>query len=273
MQNVKVSVVFNSTGVSNVAGFENYSIDFDGYKTSIYHRSRAFHFMRRTAVRTQVSCDFDVFPQSWFLFLSQMPQGQVSIRAKRGELFFEPPVAVFLPPFKLIRWKQYPGDSDWIAIRGETELPVELGTDPFVFKWDVEQNVASLDDIIGLIRKGQRDAVSIPAELTGSRLARSLKDAIDLGFDSSASLEDICAELGVRPNSMSHTFRSCYGVSAKDYRNRLQVNQAIRKLSFEGMSLTDACYEAGFDEYSSFYRQFRNWLRVRPSHILPDQCL
>lgn len=249
--------------------FKAYKIQFENYSTLIYQLTPKLHFLQRDQEVREIKYNFDVFPESWFLFLSNMPEHQLSVIIKDREFVLLPPKAIFLPPYSIIRWKQYPGDCQWFAIRGETKLPDKLMvSDPFTFSWDLEIEFNSLDQILNIIKNGKDNSVKLPVELNKSEVAKLIKKEIDQGFESNIKIVDICTKYNLSLDSVSHTFKSCYGVSPKEYQNRLQLNQALRKITFEDKNLTEACFESGFEEYSNFYRQLKKWLKIGPSKIL-----
>ena len=248
---------------------KGYKIQFENYSTLIYRIAPKLSFLQRNQEVTSIKQNFDVFPESWFLFLSNMPVGQVSVVIKGREIFLVPPKAIFLPPYSLIRWKQYPGECKWFAIRGETKLPDQLMvSDPFVFSWDLNLELKSLEQILDVVKKGKDNSENLPAELNKSDIAKIFKKEIDQGFESNIKIRNICKKFHLSLASVSHSFKSCYGVSPKEYQNRLQLNQALRKITFENKNLTEACFESGFEEYSNFYRQLKKWLKTGPSQVL-----
>lgn len=187
-----------------------------------------------------------------------------------GDVEVQLKTAIFLPASKIIRWKLFPGNVKWYAYRGETTLPKELQTEAFMFSFSEIPMFKNSNQIFEFILQNKGQAKSLPSELTSSLLARKIKNHLDQDFEDlkNSKLSEMAMILGVKPNEMSQSFKKCYGMNPVEYKNRLKLNKALYKIWLEmDSSITDACYESGFDEYSSFYRNFIKWLNVEPSYF------
>lgn len=64
-----------------------------------------------------------------------------------------------------------------------------------------------------------------------------------------------------------HLFKSETGITIGKYISEKRLFMA-RKLIQRGISVTDACYQSGFRNYSAFYRAFKNKYHYSPKNII-----
>ena len=81
------------------------------------------------------------------------------------------------------------------------------------------------------------------------------------------SNEELAGRVGLSATQLQRTFKSVIGVPIRRYRlwYRLFVTAAFMA---HGLSLTEACLEAGFSDASHFNHTFKSMLGIKPSHIL-----
>jgi AraC-like DNA-binding protein len=78
----------------------------------------------------------------------------------------------------------------------------------------------------------------------------------------------LAAIAGLSPAAFSRSFRRHTGMSPVQYVNRLRINLACQLLmSEEDRSVTDICYEVGFNNQSNFNRQFLAQKGMSPSRF------
>lgn len=245
-------------------------IEFKNYSTTIFQISEELQFMERVHRFSTEKNDFDVFPSSWFLIFPEHTNSKVFLKTIFGDLEVKSKTVVFLPAKKIIRWKIYPGDIKWYAFRGESELPHNIPNEAFWFHFSEIPMFQNVEDIYSFISKNKMNSKFIPSEMTGSSLAREVKKVIDEKFDDleDNALATIANSLRVLPNEVSIVFKKCYGMNPIEYKNRLKLNKALYRIWLEeNNNITNICYESGFKEYSSFYRNFIKWLNVEPSYF------
>lgn len=79
---------------------------------------------------------------------------------------------------------------------------------------------------------------------------------------------DLAAIAGQSPGAFSRAFRRHTGMSLVQYVKRLRINLACQILmSEESASITDICFEVGFNNLSNFNRQFLAEKGMPPSHF------
>ncbi len=78
--------------------------------------------------------------------------------------------------------------------------------------------------------------------------------------------ETAVAELvGQNPSSFSRSFRKHAGISFVQYINQLRIKMSCEMLTNSALSVTDICYQVGFNNLSNFNRQFLAQKGMPPS--------
>ncbi len=87
---------------------------------------------------------------------------------------------------------------------------------------------------------------------------------IQNNFHSDISLLDISDAAGVTPSYMSSIFHRDCGVNYKDYLSNIRFDYAKKLLEYSDMTVTDICYESGFNDYANFERNFKARFGISP---------
>ena len=87
----------------------------------------------------------------------------------------------------------------------------------------------------------------------------------------SLTLGDAAASVHLSPGYFSELFSETVGQNFKSYLTDLRMRNACRLLANTDMSVTDICYECGFESFSNFMRTFKTRyglspLKFRTSH-------
>ena len=79
---------------------------------------------------------------------------------------------------------------------------------------------------------------------------------------------DLAAAAGMTPSAFSRSFRKHTGMGVVEYVSRLRINLACQMLMNEAaMSVTDICFNVGFNNLSNFNRQFLRRKGMPPSRF------
>src|SRR5690606_8791509 len=111
----------------------------------------------------------------------------------------------------------------------------------------------------------QRDSVGATGTLKGNlrhhdqdRMLR-LRSFIDTELQQPFAQPTMIAELGRRfglsPSALQRQFRSAFGTSVNDYRRVMRLHQARTNLE-QGVSITEAAYQAGYSNAANFATAF-----------------
>lgn len=87
---------------------------------------------------------------------------------------------------------------------------------------------------------------------------------IDLHFVESPSINAVAEAIGKSPNYFSKFFKRSTGLHYSDYLNVRKVECAEMLLRFSNMSITDVCFNCGFNSLSNFLRVFKELKGMRP---------
>jgi len=90
-----------------------------------------------------------------------------------------------------------------------------------------------------------------------------VKKAEALLRNNALSTEEI-KKLGVSQNHLSFLFKKYYGLSPKEYKDKIRILKAQKLLSETTMSITEITYHIGFNSPSAFYSFFRKHLQITP---------
>jgi len=98
---------------------------------------------------------------------------------------------------------------------------------------------------------------------------------IEENLTSSITIDSICEELYITKSHLHHLFISHLQISPKKYILSKRLNLA-RKAIRSGQKPIEACMQSGFSDYSTFYRDYRNFFGHCPSDELnhePDRSV
>jgi len=98
-------------------------------------------------------------------------------------------------------------------------------------------------------------------------LARA-RTRLDEQFREPLCLSELAAHAGVSQFHFQRLFKEFFGVSPNERQRSLRL-QAAKELIENGMSVTEACFEVGFQSPSSFTRFFKREFGVSPSALSP----
>lgn len=77
-------------------------------------------------------------------------------------------------------------------------------------------------------------------------------------YSQPVTLEMAAQDLSVNPYHLSHLFSARLGMGFHAYVNALRLNQAEMLLRGSDLSITEICYDCGFDSQRTFNRVFKN---------------
>jgi len=93
---------------------------------------------------------------------------------------------------------------------------------------------------------------------------------LESNFVEPLNLQALASVAGVSPFHFQRLFKEFFGSSPSQYRRKLRLSYA-RKLIDSGMSITEACFEVGFQSPSTFARLFRREFGCSPSQCAPTR--
>src|SRR6516225_3959339 len=88
------------------------------------------------------------------------------------------------------------------------------------------------------------------------RLCRA-RDLIRDFLDQPVSLDDCAEEAGLSPWHALRAFRAAFGETPKEFHTRLRLDRAKRLLTTTSRSVTEVCFDVGFQSLGTFSTLFR----------------
>ncbi|MDX2284947.1 MAG: AraC family transcriptional regulator [Bacteroidia bacterium] len=90
-------------------------------------------------------------------------------------------------------------------------------------------------------------------------------------LDRQIRIEKLCDQACLSRAQFYRAFKQEFGLSPVDFVNQERVKRAWNILRQPGKSVTDACYESGFNSLSYFNRVFKRWTGLAPSQHLSSR--
>jgi transcriptional regulator GlxA family with amidase domain len=127
--------------------------------------------------------------------------------------------------------------------------------------------VNALSQDIQMQQLTSNDYLPDPSGYMSNGLNRALA-FIDANLVESFNEGDLAEIVGISRSTFSRSFRKHTGMSLVRYVNRLRIGLACQMLvSDHGESITDICFDCGFNNLSNFNRQFSAQKGMPPSQF------
>jgi AraC-like DNA-binding protein/mannose-6-phosphate isomerase-like protein (cupin superfamily) len=81
------------------------------------------------------------------------------------------------------------------------------------------------------------------------------------------SLAELAQKEGVEVSYLSHFIKDTFGISFREYVNRLRLEHALRLINGSDLRLVDICVEAGFSDYRYFTKAFQEAFSKTPQQM------
>lgn len=90
-----------------------------------------------------------------------------------------------------------------------------------------------------------------------SQRIQKIKDYISLNYNETLNLEELSSIIGLTPQSLSRFFKKITNQNVSDYIHDVRLGNAIRNLVDTDKTISEICYESGFNNLSNFNRVFK----------------
>lgn len=107
-------------------------------------------------------------------------------------------------------------------------------------------------------------------EAMQSDLSSKLLFYLDGNFKEDVTLTSLAHAMGYSAHYISRYFKSCFGISFKQYINLLRLRNAISLMLLKKHTITYCAFESGFGSIRTFYRTFINEFSKTPKEYLQD---
>jgi AraC-like DNA-binding protein len=84
-------------------------------------------------------------------------------------------------------------------------------------------------------------------------------------FHRNITLEEVAALCNMTPNSFCRFFKSRTKKSVNQFLNELRIGHACKLLTNENYSISDVCYESGYNNLTNFNKFFKSIVKKTPS--------
>lgn len=101
-------------------------------------------------------------------------------------------------------------------------------------------------------------------ETSQNPLITSVISYINQNLNKNISIEEIAKKHNISPSSLSHVFKKEMNISIHQYIIKKRLITAHHQIN-SGVSSTAASLECGFNDYSGFYKQYKNMFGYPPS--------
>lgn len=243
----------NSTSVAS----DSYLADFKLLADKCLH-------MDRKIILDRTMFQIDVLARHWAFSWGDFPPGRVKM-LRRGEwIAVEGFFATFIPPREIVEWQIAAGEFQFETIFSNSPIPDDIFNRSIGCQLDGMVTPRSELEVFEIIRQA-KNTVLVGREEDVSATARKTKEAIDKTYNEDISLAELAQTLNVSHTVMGRAFKRNYGLTPVAYRTKLRVMDSFLSMLMKDQSVSEAAFDAGFNDLSRHNRQFRKEFKVRPS--------
>jgi len=243
------------------------NLDAPLYETELFHLTENLQLLVRHHLRHKEGREIDTYGTNWLLIVTNIKkEGSLGLNRFGKQLTFHGPTAIFLPPHSLIEWSFTPGYYHWIAYRSDQQSDT-FPKEPVAFPWKSSYRISCFHDIVHLFSSSP-SLTPVGKQENFSTKAKSIKELIDQTFQDERSIKELARRQNLTNSEMSRIFKRCYSLTPLEYRNKLRVFYSLKLMMIDQNKITDSALESGFEEISSFQRNFKKTFGLPPSSFL-----
>ena len=99
---------------------------------------------------------------------------------------------------------------------------------------------------------------------TAPSLASQIKFFLDAKYMERLRIESLAEHFGVHPNHFSRLFREAYGMSPKQYLQKMKLEKAAMMLETTDMPVALISESLGFEDQHAFSKSFKKYWDISP---------
>ena len=96
--------------------------------------------------------------------------------------------------------------------------------------------------------------------------AYTISKIMDNLYNSHFTIKEVAAELNISPSALINSFKKNTGYTPKEYQNLVKLKASVHKLKEK--SVTDVCYDLGFENISYFIKIFKSYYGETPKQYI-----
>lgn len=135
------------------------------------------------------------------------------------------------------------------------------------YAWETKQMILLIEILIyinEIYMDGLRRKKSDKITSDSHRILMPIMDYIGSNYDKDLNTQQISESFGLDRHSLNRLFKDVTGISFHKYLVNTRIIKARELLMQGGISVTQACYESGFNDYANFIRTFSNAVGIPP---------
>ena len=105
-------------------------------------------------------------------------------------------------------------------------------------------------------------------KMSGEKNLGEVYEFIIKNFKENISLNDVAKVANMNPSAFSRFFKRVNRKTYSEYLNRVRVGYACKLLIEEKYSISEICFDSGFNNISNFNRQFKKTMNYSPSDYM-----
>lgn len=122
-----------------------------------------------------------------------------------------------------------------------------------------------LFELVELSQHQKEDQVGVPIKTT-REIVQEVKQYVDFQtLEGAITVKEIADIFSLTPERLGQVFSDLFGLSLREYIVKARMNEAIRLLTIQGMSVTDAAETLGYTNPFNFSRRFKAYYGYPPS--------
>lgn len=114
---------------------------------------------------------------------------------------------------------------------------------------------------------GSPDFQKKPLEVKDQRL-RKVLNYIGLNYTEKISISDLAYKFGMNSSAFSRYFKMNTGKTPMQYINEIRISYACKLMRSENLSISQICFDCGFNNISNFNRIFKSHMKMTPTEYL-----
>jgi AraC-like DNA-binding protein len=235
----------------------------ENYQSDVHNLTTDLIFMTRNQKINQNKVQIDAYGEQWMVAFADIKPDQIAIRHGNELIPLVGSWGVLVGDYSIAEWSLSKGEMSWQAMTSVTKsLPEDLNGKVIIFSWN-KKIPRSIEEVCSMIIESNHK-IEIESQRKSSAIAAKTKKYLDNNFSDNGLIQTVAEKLGLSWAVMTREFRKTYGLSPVEYRHKLRVFKAVRKLS-TGFDVTSAMAESGFTSASQFFIQFKKHLGTNPN--------